>query len=1542
MLFEKKQMKTVDIVIPVLNEAENLPKLIKRLDKSLKKANILYQAIIVDDHSTDKTREVIAKLKEKYPLIYLLKKGKKGKAYSILQGALVSKFEWIAMLDADLQYPPEAIPKMLEKAKEDNTTGIVIGEREISSDISAFRKLISRVSRYINGKLVMNFNYDVQSGLKLFRKEIVRNVRRKDVYPWALDIPLIYEAIELGYSIKSVSIKFHKRLSGKAKIKLTRATLQILWGGIKTRLRPKRIYKISPNFEKGMLGSGFIYKRKKFVTHSTLKGNESALKTFSGWQKMGLFFAFIFFLYFFVIDPKSTAIVFMGLLTLIYFADVLFNLYLIFKSLSFPPEIKFAKKEIDNLKDEDLPIYTILSPLYKEKEVLSDFIESISKLNYPKEKLDLILLLEKDDRETQEEAAKLDLPDFARVLVVPDSEPKTKPKACNFGLNYAKGEYVVIYDAEDRPDPDQLKKSILTFRKLGDKVSCVQAKLNYYNPHQNLLTRLFTAEYSLWFDIVLPALQSIETTIPLGGTSNHFRTKELINFRGWDSFNVTEDADLGVRLFRNGGRTAIINSVTLEEANSNLKNWIRQRSRWIKGYMQTYLVHMRNPIKLFREQKKHFLIFQLISGLRISFMLINPLMWFMTLAYFTLNKFVGPAIESIYPAPIFYMAVFSAVFGNFLYVYYYMIGAAKRKQWEIIKYVFFVPFYWVLSSIAAFMAFWQLFTKPHFWEKTIHGLHIPQDEKKKLKFVFAANLKQFGLSGVRKFGKYASREYLSGALLIGATMIAHLVNFGYNIFLGRELSLEDFGLISLFGSFTYITSLITTTLGKTITHKSAFLYGKYSGPVKQLWYFYRKKLIVVSFVSFILWIIATPLMAGIFKTNQIYPFLVFSPVWIMGILRSVDGGVLAGNLLFGIVSIVTLVEPAVKLLLTVLFVEAGLGRAVYWAIPISIFFGFLSDYLGARSIKGVDKKIDQKLLKQFPTKFFVTSFFTKFSTVMFLSLDLVLAKLFLSPEAAGIYALLSVTGKIIYFLSTLFGQFVVPYSSKESGQGINRKSSFVKLISVIGAVTGVGVIVFGIFSNFSAPFLLGKKAAFVVPYLPLFTTAIALHSMSAVISSFGQAKNKFMFPVVEFLLSLLTLVGFMLFHQNLWQFVWVMLIGGILSLGGVILLYFFYSEVRLVVLAVRGLFSNEQESRGLNILIFNWRDMRHKWSGGAEVYIHEIAKRLVKRGSKVTIFCGSDRKSPRSEVIDGVQIIRRGGFYTVFIWAFLYYIFKFRNKFDLIIDSENGIPFFTPLYSKKKKYLLIHHVHQEVFRVRLKPPLSWIGYYLEKKIMPLVYKNVEVITVSPSSRKEIWKNKLTSKVPNIIYNGVDTRIFHPGKKAKTPTVLYLGRLSPQKSLHIFLKIAKKILSSFPEVQFIIAGDGQEKNKLQNMAKKMGIDKKVSFLGRVDDEQKLKLYQKAWVFVNPSIMEGWGITTIEANACGVPVVASRVSGLQDAVNNPHSGYLVEYGDVDSFTEKITKILKDKKLREELSGGSIAWAKRFTWRKSTDDLLNLFTQ
>ncbi len=475
-------------------------------------------------------------------------------------------------------------------------------------------------------------------------------------------------------------------------------------------------------------GKGFHHRGNKYIHHSNLPHNESAFFRLSDVQKILIVAILGSIAISFLISFKTTLIVLIAILTVIYFADLLFNLFLIIRSFHKPPEVEVSDEEINSLSEITLPRYTILCPLYKEWRVIPQFVKAMSALDYPKDKLQVMLLLEADDSETIAATKRLDLPEYFNVVVIPHSLPKTKPKASNYGLTRATGDMIVIYDAEDIPDPLQLKKAIVALNKSDSKVRCIQAKLNFYNPHQNILTRVFTAEYSLWFDLVLTGLQSVKAPIPLGGTSNHFRKKDLIELKGWDSFNVTEDCDLGMRIAKAGYRTAIINSTTMEEANSSPVNWFWQRTRWIKGYIQTYFVHMRNPHHFIKHwNDPHVVTFQLVVGGKIASMLINPIMWILTICYFAFRAQIGTQIEAFFPTPILYMGVFSLIFGNFLYLYYYMIGCAKREQYSLIKYVFLVPIYWLAMSVAAYTAWYKLVRDPHYWSKTKHGLHLEKE-----------------------------------------------------------------------------------------------------------------------------------------------------------------------------------------------------------------------------------------------------------------------------------------------------------------------------------------------------------------------------------------------------------------------------------------------------------------------------------------------------------------------------------------------------------------------------------------------------------------------------------------------------------------------------------------------------------------------------------------------------------------------------------------------------------------------------------------------
>jgi cellulose synthase/poly-beta-1,6-N-acetylglucosamine synthase-like glycosyltransferase len=281
----------------------------------------------------------------------------------------------------------------------------------------------------------------------------------------------------------------------------------------------------------------------------------SAVHIVNGFQVCVLLTAFLAVAAGLLFERAATLLVLNGCLLAFYMATVAFKAYLMDLSVAASRELAFTPEEISGLDESRLPVYTILVPLYHEGGSVESLLGALRALHYPKDRLDVIWLLEEGDEETGRAVALLDLPRYVRLAVVPDLPPRTKPKACNLGLALARGEHVVIYDAEDRPEPDQLKKAVLGFRRCGPEVVCLQAKLDFYNARQNLLTRWFTTDYAVWFDLFLPGLDHLGGPIPLGGTSNHFRTADLCGLLGWDPYNVTEDCELGVRLALAGKST---------------------------------------------------------------------------------------------------------------------------------------------------------------------------------------------------------------------------------------------------------------------------------------------------------------------------------------------------------------------------------------------------------------------------------------------------------------------------------------------------------------------------------------------------------------------------------------------------------------------------------------------------------------------------------------------------------------------------------------------------------------------------------------------------------------------------------------------------------------------------------------------------------------------------------------------------------------------------------------------------------------------------
>jgi cellulose synthase/poly-beta-1,6-N-acetylglucosamine synthase-like glycosyltransferase len=428
--------------------------------------------------------------------------------------------------------------------------------------------------------------------------------------------------------------------------------------------------------------------------------------------------------------------------------------------------------------DPDLPRYTILLPLFREANILGELVKALSGLRYPAEKLQILLLLEKDDDETQAAAAAMALPAQFEILTAPEAGPRTKPKACNFGYGHATGEIVTIFDAEDRPEPDQLLKAVAGFRAASaarQRVGCLQARLVFWNARGSWISSFYWAEYVTHFRWVLTGMARLGLIPPLGGTSNHFSRDaleavsagngqwafeaadgDLVTMRGpWDPYNVTEDADLAFRLAMAGYEIGMLGSVTYEEAPDTAHVAKNQRSRWLQGFAQTGLVHARHPFRLMRSVGPlRYLAFELFMlGTPVS-LLLNPLMWTATILYVIARleslTSVSAFIDGLFPTPVFYAGAFIALAGNgVLFVQKLITPLRQQQQSEtasaatalpLANYLYqqeygltfrllFTPAWWAFTSVSAYRALRKLLvpSQRSSWDKTPHGHELGKE-----------------------------------------------------------------------------------------------------------------------------------------------------------------------------------------------------------------------------------------------------------------------------------------------------------------------------------------------------------------------------------------------------------------------------------------------------------------------------------------------------------------------------------------------------------------------------------------------------------------------------------------------------------------------------------------------------------------------------------------------------------------------------------------------------------------------------------------------
>ncbi len=351
----------------------------------------------------------------------------------------------------------------------------------------------------------------------------------------------------------------------------------------------------------------------------------------------------------------------------------------------------------------------------------------------------------------------------------------------------------------------------------------------------------------------------------------------------------------------------------------------------------------------------------------------------------------------------------------------------------------------------------------------------------------------------------------------------------------------------------------------------------------------------------------------------------------------------------------------------------------------------------------------------------------------------------------------------------------------------------------------------------------------------------------------------------------------------------------------------------------------------MKILVINWQDWTNPLSGGAEVHLHETFRRVAAMGHEVTIFCSSFPGAANEEELDGMRVVRRGGRNTFNYIVPWHYLRRFRHEgYDVVVDDINKIPFYTPLYVRRPLVGLSHHFFGTSIFLEA-GPIFGSYVYLSEKLVDWVYKRTPFLVVSQSTLNEFVERGFHREKFTLAMNSIDHEQLHPTgvAKAPVPTVGYFGRLKKYKSVDHIVRAFAQVRTAIPDARLVIIGRGDFQPELERLAAELGVAEATHFTGFVSEEEKLRLLQELWVVVNPSMKEGWGIVNVEANACGTPAIAADSPGLRDSVLDGVTGDLYPYGDIDTLTKQLERILSDQDLRERYRAAALEFAKSLTW-------------
>jgi cellulose synthase/poly-beta-1,6-N-acetylglucosamine synthase-like glycosyltransferase len=713
---EEVSQNMVSVIVPCANDHKWLPGCLDRVEEALRGTEFSYEILVVDDRSRDGTAAYVRSQEGSRPVRFVEKKGQKGRAISIKEGLDAATGGLVVLLDPDLRCPPGAFVEMLRMLKQND---VVVANREVYPFFAY--AVFSRAYRWLVGRLLLTVEADVRSGLKMFKRSLMSAMRFAPEFDPRLgfDAFLLYHAKRAGWVVNVVSVAytrpmFHHGVRGAitSRASLVAGALTLRFYHLSRWMFPF-LYPPQPQeyFEAGFTNINdylFLAPEQSAKGHLT---REVYLLIFYTLLIIAAWFALIE-----LATGKSFAWSFFFHIAIIQFILIAFKFYVVWITFQLPPQ---PPRMLTPDEMGGLPMISVILPVYKEKEIIPQLCARMSEMHYPPDKLDMIFIFEEGDDETIQAFLDHEKPAHFKGLVSPDVKPKTKPKALNVALRETKGDLLVIFDAETLPDPDQFLKVVSAFRN-DPTLDYIHCRIDVYNSDMNAITKLYAAEFAFFYNFFLPGLATVHSPTPISGHSVYFRREQLIKVGGWDAYNLAEDCDIGIRMFRKGYKNAtVLDSYSWEQSTTNVRDWLKQRTRWMQGFVQTSMVNLRYPALLWKDlgglRNMLMFMFHVPGGVFLNG--INLVQWCMLgFWYFTRD----PQIQTIFTDVLLYLSVTSFFVANVAFTYFNLVGLFWRRYFSIVPYALFSFLYWLLLSYATLRAILRFFRQESTWDKTYH------------------------------------------------------------------------------------------------------------------------------------------------------------------------------------------------------------------------------------------------------------------------------------------------------------------------------------------------------------------------------------------------------------------------------------------------------------------------------------------------------------------------------------------------------------------------------------------------------------------------------------------------------------------------------------------------------------------------------------------------------------------------------------------------------------------------------------------------------